>query len=388
MTAALFDIQFGVSGDMLLGSLIDAGCDAGSLAAALGTLGLDGWTMAPEKTTRHAITGTAARISARDDHAHRTLGDIERILTRSGLSESSKERARRVFARLAEAEGRIHGIPASDVHFHEVGALDSIIDICAFCVALELMDIDTVHFGDFAFGTGTIQTRHGEIPVPVPAVVDLCNGFRGLMTGRSGELTTPTGAALLTVLGTQRSLPFAGTVARQGYGFGTRDYPFPSYTRVILMSEPAPPIETIVQMECSIDDMNPQLYPYVLERLFAVGALDAYLAPIHMKKGRPGMLLTVIAREDATERLREIVYRETTTLGIRYARTAREKIEREFATVTVKGCAIRIKIGKHNGEVLNIQPEYEDCKNAAEKIGIALKTVQALARLEYDRNPN
>ena len=220
MNAALFDIQFGVSGDMLLGSLIDAGCDAGSLAAALGTLGLDGWTMAPEKTTRHAITGTAARISARDDHAHRTLGDIERILTRSGLSESSKERARRVFARLAEAEGRIHGIPASDVHFHEVGALDSIIDICAFCVALELMDIDTVHFGDFAFGTGTIQTRHGEIPVPVPAVVDLCNGFRGLMTGRPGELTTPTGAALLTVLGTQRSLPFAGTVARQGYGFG------------------------------------------------------------------------------------------------------------------------------------------------------------------------
>jgi len=141
-------------------------------------------------------------------------------------------------------------------------------------------------------------------------------------------------------------------------------------------------------MECSIDDMNPQLYPHVLERLFAAGALDAYLAPVHMKKGRPGMLLTVIAREDATERLREIVYRETTTLGIRYARTAREKIEREFATVTVKGCAIRIKIGKHNGEVLNIQPEYEDCKNATEKIGIALKTVQALARLEYDRNPN
>lgn len=384
MRTAYFDISFGVSGDMLVGALIDAGLDVAALTDGLARLGIDGWSVEPEKTNRHGISGTLAHINAREEHRHRTLSDIGAIVERAGFSETVRDRVMRVFVRLAEAEARVHGIPAGEVHFHEVGALDSIIDVCAFCIALDLLRIGSAVFGDFHFGTGTIRTQHGEIPVPVPAVVELCRGFRGVMTGRAGELVTPTGAAILTALGSQvASLP-AMKIDAQGFGFGSRDYPFTSYTRVILTRESPPAGDIIVQIECSIDDMNPQIYPHLLSRLFEIGVLDAYLTPVHMKKGRPGLLLTVVCAEQTTDAVRGILYAETTTLGLRSMRVAREKIDRSFETVTVDGCDINMKIGTRDGVVVNVSPEFDDCKSAADRTGKALKTIMARARHEYE----
>ncbi|MCU0845229.1 MAG: nickel pincer cofactor biosynthesis protein LarC [Spirochaetes bacterium] len=381
--ALAFDLQFGASGDMLLGALLDLGLNHDTLVMELSRLSVTGWSISPEKISKYHMAGTAARVRCEETETERNYGDIETIIGSSALGQQVKERALRVFTRLAEAEAAVHGVPREKVHFHEVGAIDSIIDIVAFCIALEIIGVQRIFFGDFHFGTGTVRTRHGEIPVPVPAVVRLAEGFRCRFTGREGELVTPTAAAILTALGSQSAVPPASIVRGTGIGFGSRNYPFPSYSRVLLLESGQNVTEDVFQIECNIDDMNPQIYPYLIDLLLQRGALDAYLIPVNMKKGRPGTVLTVIAPAGALDAVRGTIYTETTTLGLRVQMIGREKLERSFVTVVVDGHEIRIKKGCFFEREVTAQPEYEDCATAARDSGAPLKFIMARALEEY-----
>ncbi len=379
-----FDIQFGASGDMLLGAILDLGLDPGALNAELNGLRLDGWSMEPERLVRHSISGTFARINAAGGDAERGLEDIRGIIEGSALSQSVRVSVMKVFERLAAAEAAVHGVRPSEVHFHEIGALDSIIDIAGVCAGIELLGAERVLFGDFCFGAGSVSSRHGELPEPVPAVVELAKGFRSRFTARPGEQVTPTAAAILTALGEQTAF-MGGRLIASGTGFGTRDYGYPSYTRAILLEGSLTAADEVFQIECNIDDMNPQIYPYLIELLLEQGALDAYTTPITMKKGRPGTLLSVISPAEHIDRIRGLVYRETTTLGMRLFRVSREKLERRFETARVLDGEVRVKTGYLGSELVNIQPEFDDCREIAVRTRTPLKEVLRRALERYMR---
>lgn len=382
----VFDVQFGASGDMLLAALADLGLDLQSLEKTLAGLPVKGWRISAEKITRGNFAGRRFLVECQDEEHERSLSDIAAIINNGRLPGRAAARAVSVFESLAGAEASAHGVSPDEVHFHEVGALDSIIDIVGFCAALEILGLDGFFYGDIPLGQGTVASRHGEIPLPSPAVVALVKGRSVIFTDRRGELITPTAAAILTTLGTQAPGPGTGaTVLASGTGFGSREYPFPSCTRAFLVDTRAGGRESVSQLECNIDDMNPQIYPYLVELLLAGGALDAYCTPVIMKKGRPGTMVTVIAETGNTGPLRDILYRETSTLGIRELPVSREKLERSFEEVSIEGCAVRIKVARRGGSVVNVQPEFEDCKTAAEKTGLALKVVMERARAAYGR---
>ena len=373
MADILFDISLGASGDMLLGALLDAGLPLEKLKDGLALLNLPGWDIRPERVNRHGVAGTRAGITAEEEPDHRHLGDIERIIGTSGLPRRTADSIISVFRRLAAAEAAVHETTPERVHFHETGALDSIIDISAFCIALELLNANRVFFTEFRFGRGTVQCAHGTLPVPVPAVVELTKGFRAAFTDREGELVTPTGAALLTTLGTEyNGRSFVSK--HYGTGFGTRNYPFPSQVRA-LITDSAGMEEGIVQIECNIDDMNPQIYPHLIDLIFAAGALDAYLTPLVMKKGRPGILLTVIAGRELSDALKKIVFRETTTIGIREFPVRREKLDRKTESVFIGGREVRLKISFMDEGIVNVHPEYEDCRALAVETGRPLEEI-------------
>ncbi len=387
MRSLYLDIQLGASGDMLTGALIDLGLDMESLKDMLSRSGLEGWEMKPSRTTRYSLTGTSANITSIVEQTHRNLDEIKNIVGNSGYSSITTGRIERVFEKLAKAEASVHGVDVNDVHFHETGAIDSIIDISAFCIALELLEIEQVYFNTFHFGTGTVNTAHGELPVPVPATVMLTRGYKCIFTSKKGELVTPSAAAILTVLGTQENVYPASIIKDTGTGFGTRDYGFLSCTRAFIIEETtSPPGDRVFQIECNIDDMNPQLVPHIINTVIDHGALDAYCTQVLMKKGRAGFLFTVLSTEKDLNHIRSILYNETTTLGLRVHETCREKISREFTTVTVKGEKIGIKTGSGPGGLTTIHPEYEDCKKTAEKYHISLKRVFYLAEQEYFKN--
>lgn len=380
-----FDLQFGASGDMLLGALFDLGLDQTALLAELSKLTLEGWSISPEKTRKYHLSGTVANVRCSETGVERHFRDIEAIILRSALRATVAERVMRVFGRLADAEAAVHGSTREEIHFHEVGALDSIVDITAFCAAIDLLGVNSIVFGDFFFGTGTVMSRHGELPVPVPAVVRLAEGYRCRLTGREGELVTPTAAAILTALGAQTRPPGAPLLHKTGIGFGSRNYPFPSYTRAMLFdgNEADVAVDEVFQIECNIDDLNPQVYPHLIDKLLRTGALDAYLTAVNMKKGRPGTLITVIAPHEALEVLRRTIYTETTTLGLRLRTVSRERLDRSFVTVCVDGRDIRIKQGVFLDGEVTAQPEYEDCARAARESGEPLRLVMARALEEY-----
>lgn len=386
MKSLFLDIQLGASGDMLIGSLLDLGLDHGSLVDILKRSGLDGWKIDPVKTSKFSLAGTSANISAIVDKNHRNLDEILSIIRNSGYSSLTTGRIEKVFETLARAEAAVHGVTINDIHFHETGAIDSIIDISAFCIAMELLEIEHVYFNTFHFGTGTINTAHGVLPVPVPATVSLTNGYRCVFTDKKGELVTPSAAAILTSLGTQKNTLPPFITRRTGTGFGTRDYGFLSCTRSFIVEESITTGDQIYQVECNIDDMNPQLIPDVINRLMKAGALDAYCTQVLMKKGRPGFLFTILVMEYNLNDIRRLLYGETTTLGLRIHTPFREKISRDFISVTVKGEKIGIKVGSGPDGLTTIHPEYEDCKKTAEKHNLSLKRVFYLAEQEYYKN--
>jgi hypothetical protein len=382
----VFDVQFGASGDMLLAALLDLGLDLPALEQALGGLAVAGWRLTTDKITRNHFAGRRFTVECRDETHERNLACISAILNESRLPGKAASRAIQVFNVLAEAEASVHGVTPAEIHFHEVGALDSIIDIAGFCAALEILGVDTFYYGDIPLGRGSTPSRHGELPQPSPALSALVKGRSVTFTDRRGELVTPTAAAILTALGIQAPGPgISATVIAAGTGFGSREYPFPSFTRAFLIESQSRGGEHVIQLECNIDDMNPQIYPYLIERLLDEGALDAYCLPVVMKKGRPGTVVTVIADAGSVEALKALLYRETTTLGLRETVVVREKLERSFEEITLEGRTVRIKVARHNGKVVNIQPEFEDCKTVSAGTGIALKAVIERARDEYRR---
>jgi hypothetical protein len=369
---------------MLLGALVDAGVSLDDLQRVLGGLDLDGWSLDAESVKRQGLGATLVRTNARDDGVVRTWGNVRSILAAASLPEAVRARAIGAFARLAEAEARIHRIAVDRVHFHEVGAVDAIIDVVGVCAGLHLLGVETMSSGPVAMGTGMVKAAHGFVPIPAPAVLELLRGVPTMATDVSAELCTPTGAALLaewvSTWGPQSEM----VVDLIGYGAGSRDLDRPNVLRLSIGEA----VRTTsggqaLLLETTIDDLPGELLPPVLDALRAAGASDAWARPVLMKKGRPGQEICCVSDPWHGDALRAVLFRETTTLGVRGYLVDKWRLQREWVNVEVAGCQIRLKIGRLGGEVVNVAPEYEDCAAAAAATGLALKEVFARARAAW-----
>lgn len=373
---------------MIVGALIDAGLPLEDLRRALGTLAVDRDAIWTERVRRAGVSATKFHVrgevgSGTDTHhhPHRHLSAINKLIDGSSLSPHGKERAKDLFARLGEVEANIHGTSPEKVHLHEVGALDSIIDIVGTVYALEAMNVDRIVSSPLNVGGGTVKSAHGVYPVPAPATTRLLQGAP-IYSGREQcELVTPTGALLVSSYADSYGPVPAMRLANIGYGAGSRDIAdTPNVLRVLIgEADATAPSPSVVVIESEIDDMNPQIFGALMDRLLTEGALDVFYTPIQMKKNRPGTLLTVVAAPDARERLTATIFRETTTIGIRYREMTRECLDRETITVETPLGSIRIKVARRSGEVLNASPEFDDCVRIAEATGTPLKDVQAAA---------
>ena len=382
MMIAYFDTFCGASGDMILGSLLDAGLSIDDLRAELAKLPLKGYAVACEKATRCGLAGVKFNVDVTDaGHTSRHLADIVGIIDGSTLGDAVKANAKRIFARLAEAEAAVHGKPVDEVHFHEVGAVDSIVDIVGAAIALDLLGITRIISGPLRFGSGTVRMAHGLLPVPAPATARLAEGFPVEHTGVEGELTTPTGAAVLTALADAFGPPPPMKLEKVGVGLGSADRPArPNALRVLIGREDAAGADRVVILEANIDDASGEIIGYASEALLAAGALDVFAVPIQMKKSRPGTLLSVIARPQDRAKLEEIIFRETTTLGVRWREQSRTTLERRSVEVEVYGEKVGVKLGILGGEVVSVSPEYDACAALARKKGIPLREVYTAAR--------
>ncbi len=386
------DCFAGAAGDMLLGALIDLGVPIDEVRRALGSLGLEeGFAVDADRVLRSGVSATKFRVTAPDrqggsGHPHRHLSGIEKLIQRSALSAAARERAIAVFRRLAETEAAIHQVPIEKVHLHEVGALDSIIDIVGAVHALEWLAVDEVVSSPLNVGSGTVQCAHGTFPVPAPATAQLLKGVPVYASGPAMELVTPTGALLVSEYARSYGTMPPMTVERIGYGAGDRDVPgFPNVLRAFVGERTAASasLETIVEMRCEIDDMNPQIFGPLLERLLEAGALDVFYSPAQMKKNRPGTLVTILAQPADRERLSDVLFRETTSIGVRWHECIRERLERSIVPVMTPYGEVRFKIATRGGEIVNATPEFEDCARIAAARHLAVKDVQAQAVAAY-----
>ncbi len=388
---AYFDCFSGISGDMVLGALVDAGADLRAIEAELRKLGLDGWTISAEKVMRGAISATHVEVAATEGHHHRGLRVILERIECANLAPRAAERARRIFTRLAEAEAKVHRIPVDQVHFHEVGAVDSIVDIVGAAIGFELLGIDEFACSKFDVGGGQVKTEHGLLPVPAPATAELLRGAPAYSSGIERELVTPTGAAIATALATRYSEIPPMTLRAIGYGAGSANFTEKANVLRILIgdneiNEPGERWDAPVSViETNLDDMSPQIYGYFVERALAAGALDVFSSSVLMKKSRPGVLLTILCDTAHLSRLMDLVFRETTTIGVRTYDVRRKTLDRELVPVATPFGDVRIKVSRMNGSVLNATPEYEDCQRIAAQRGIPLKEVIAAASFEFQR---
>ncbi len=428
------DCFSGISGDMMLGALLDAGLPLAELQRALGSLAVTDYHISAERVLRAGVSATRFRLhehhgqpepaemgasaqhahapsasrpdahrhapghehghdgeererpgEGRDVHGHRRLSDIFRIIGQSQLAPAGRDRARALFERLAEAEAAIHHTSNEEVHLHEVGALDSIIDIVGVVFGLDWFEADRVVCSPLNVGGGTVRTAHGVLPVPAPATVRLLTGAPIYSGTVQHELVTPTGALIATSYATSFGAIPPMTVERVGYGAGDRDFPDGPNVLRLLVGHAAdrPGIDRVSVIECEIDDMNPQIFGVVMEQLYAAGALEVFYVPVQMKKNRPGTLLTVVAPTDRRAALSDIVFRETTTIGLRYGDVDRECLPRETITVATAVGDIRFKIARRGGRIVNAAPEFEDVASAAAAHHLSVKDVQALAVRAY-----
>ena len=412
-----FDCFSGISGDMALGAMLDAGLPLEELKRALGTLSLGNAHVHAERVLRAGVSATRftvhehphgheqhshgaavgsgpsqghghAHDHAHDHHPHRSLPEIFSLIDRSGLTPDGRARAKAMFERLAEAEAAIHQMPVDRVHLHEVGALDSIIDIVGIVFAMEWAGADTIVCSPLNVGGGMVSSAHGLFPVPAPATVRLLGEAPVYSGAVQKELTTPTGALIATTFaGSLGPLP-AMAVERVGYGAGARDEPStPNVLRILIgrAAENTREAERVTVIECEIDDMNPQIFGVVMDQLNAAGALDVFYTPVQMKKNRPGTLLTVVARPDRRGAIADIIFRETTTIGLRHYEVDRECLPRELVTVETPLGAVRFKVARRDGRVVNAVPEFEDCSRLAAAHHLPVKEVQAIAVRAYQR---
>ncbi len=388
---AYFDCFSGISGDMVLGALVDAGAGLPAIEGELRKLRLDGWTISSEKVKRGSIFATRVKVETREQHHHRGLAEIVRMIEAAKLAPRAADRAGKIFTRLGEAEARVHGIPVERVHFHEVGAVDSIVDIVGAAVGFELLGVDEFACSPLDLGAGQVMTAHGVLPVPAPATAELLRGAPTFSSGIQKELVTPTGAAIATALSSRYAEMPAMTLRAIGYGAGSAEIPEkPNVLRLLVgersMSEAGEhwgaPVTVI---ETNVDDMSPQIYGYFAERALAAGALDVFSTPAQMKKNRPGLLVTLVCEAENAARLMDLVFRETTTIGVRTHEVRRKTLDRESVPVETPFGEVRMKVSRMNGSVLNATPEYEDCKKIADERGIPLKQVIAAASFEFQK---
>lgn len=383
MKIAYFDCFSGASGDMILGALIDAGFSRKKLNEELKKLSLDNYELNSKKVFRSSITGTKFDVSIKEDikhdehHKRRTLKDISRIINESTLSESVKSDSIRIFENLANAEAKVHNTFPEEVHFHEVGAIDSIVDIVGAVIVFHDLQIENIYFSPIRTGTGFVKCQHGQFPIPSPATVELLKGHHVTGTNIKHELTTPTGAAILTTLGVNVEMCPEITLLQIGYGAGSHEIPqIPNLLRVMIgetmtVSEQ----DEVWMLETNIDDMPGEHFGYLLEKTLEAGALDGYITPVQMKKSRPGTLISIIVDDVHLSKIERIMFEQSTTFGIRKYRASRKKLQRKLVDVETEFGMIKVKIGMMNGSIKNITPEHEDCRKIAEERGIPLKRI-------------
>lgn len=388
MRIGYFDCFSGCSGDMILGALVDAGLPLGDLQAAIAGVGVSGIALSAETVKRGAFRGTLVHVTtAEHGHAHRHLADIRRILEAADIPDEVRADAGRIFQRLAEAEASAHGVAVEKIHFHEVGALDAIADIVGAAWGIRRLGLVAVHASPVNVGSGFVKGAHGTMPVPAPGTAALLTGFPSYGSDIPVELTTPTGAAILTTLATGWGPMPSMTIERTAYGAGQRDIPAqPNLLRLIVGDAPAHhERDQVAVLEANIDDMNPQFFEPLLDRLLEAGALDAFLAPLLMKKSRPASLLTVLAESADADHLAALVLSHTTTFGVRTYRADRWKRSRDFVTVATPYGDVRIKRGLDGDRVTILSPEFEDCRRLAKTAGVPVQTVyEAAKRAAHD----
>jgi pyridinium-3,5-bisthiocarboxylic acid mononucleotide nickel chelatase len=374
------DCVGGAAGDMLLAALLDAGADPDSLRTGLAGLGIDGLRVATERVTRHGIAALRVAVSGAEAQPHRDWASIRAQIDAAGLPERPRARAQEAFRRLAHAEGRIHDMEPERVHFHEVGAVDAIGEVCGVALALESLGIDRVACSPLPAGRGLVNAAHGRLPLPAPATLALLEGAPVYGVPLEAELVTPTGAALVAALADEFGPLPSLTLERTGYGAGSRDMPeLPNVVRAIVGTEAPSAARTVSLIEANLDDLLPELAPDAAEACFAAGALDVWTTPAQMKRGRPGFVISALARPADEDAVATAMLRETSTLGVRIARLDRIELERESRTVEVAGEPVRVKVGLLDGRVVNLAPEHADCERAARITGDPVKTVWARA---------
>ncbi len=385
MTICYFDAFSGISGDMTVGALVDAGADWDALETSLESLKL-GASFRVEKTKRRGIAASKFVVESADEKKHRHLPQIENIIASAHLHENSERNALAVFRRLGEAEARAHDLSVDKIHFHEVGAVDSICDIVGACVALDLLGVTEGCSSRINVGSGTVQTEHGMLPVPTPATAHLLKDRPIYSAGPEMELTTPTGAAILSTLASEFGGIPALRVVSQGFGAGDKDFPTQANVLRVLIGERTHAREStsVSVLEANIDDSTPQVLGYAMERLLEEGALDVTLTPIFMKKNRPATLISVIAAPEQTEQLAAILFAETTTLGVRIIHAERRVLARRSAEIETPYGPVRVKYT----ETGTFAPEYEDCRKAASAKRVPLRTVIAEANEAFRRRRN
>jgi uncharacterized protein (TIGR00299 family) protein len=395
-----FDCFAGAAGDMILGALLDAGLPFDELKQALGSLAVDGWDVSLDRVSKAGVAAAKFRVLEHEHshrpeargprhhhHQHHHLKQIFAAIERSALSDAGKAKAIQMFRRLGEVEAAIHGTTLEKVHLHEVGALDSIIDIVGAVFAIERFKADRIVVSPINVGGGLVQSAHGVFPVPAPATLALLKNVPVYSSGIQAELLTPTGALILTEYASAFGPLPAMSIARVGYGAGDRDLAeTPNVVRVVVgeaegakPQAPGPKPQQVAVLECEIDDMNPQIFGALMDRLYNAGALEVFYAAVQMKKNRPGTLMTVVARPEDRDTMTEIVFRESTTIGVRYQELSRECLEREMVTVATPLGPVRFKVARRDGRLFNAQPEFDDLVQLSQERGIPIKDVQALA---------
>ncbi len=392
MRTAYFDCFAGISGDMTLGALVDAGADFETLKSELGRLGVHEYDLTCEKVVKRGIAATKISVTPHHHehdtphHHSRNYSDIKRIIQASELPEGVKTRATAIFRHLGEAEAMVHGKDIEEIHFHEVGAVDAIVDIVGACVCLDLLGIEQVYASPMPTFHGMVEMAHGSFPLPAPATAEILKNVPWRTLGIEGELVTPTGAAIITEFA-QEFGPMPPMTARSiGYGAGTKDFGIPNVLRVMvgdIEDKQGAEHAEVTVLETNIDDISPQIYEVVMERLFAAGALDVYMTPVQMKKNRPATLLSVICAPQDIVTMSNILFEETSTIGIRIDSRTRICLPRKIITLETKYGPIRLKIAQRSGEPVNVQPEYEDCKAAAAGHKVPLKTVRDAAIVAF-----
>ncbi len=377
---AYLDCVGGAAGDMLVGALLDAGADRAWLDSLPGRLGLDGVEIRVERVERQGVGAVHVSFPSDDPEPHRDWATIQRILAAADLPDGIRERSLAAFRRLAEAEARVHGVPVASVHFHELGAVDTLMDICGAVALVEDLGIDDVVCSPLPVAGGITRAAHGLLPLPSPATLELLRGAPLYGVETAGELVTPTGAALVSTLASRFGPLPPLTLDEIGVGAGSRDSADrPNVVRVLLGTTGAAPTGEVVVLETNLDDLNPELVPDAVERCFAAGALDVWTVAAQMKKGRPGIVLSALARPADQQAVALAILRETSALGVRVSRLARYELERRERVVDLDGGRVRVKIGELDGRVVNVAPEHDDCAAVASRTGRSVKSVWAAA---------